>query len=135
MSVLRRAHDAPEFPTGTATPDRREPTDPAARPEAVPDVKRPLRRTRAGSAYVAACVCALLLAALIVFVAQNTSTVAISFLMLHGQFPLAVALLAAAVGGAALSLIVAATRILQLRHITRRQHRGLTRPGNDRPLS
>jgi uncharacterized integral membrane protein len=55
-------------------------------------------------------------------VAQNTASVKISFFALEGQISLALALLIAGVGGAIVSMAVAATRILQLRRMVRRGH-------------
>jgi uncharacterized integral membrane protein len=74
-----------------------------------------LPRTRAGTAWVLACVAAVALLALIVFITQNLHLVEVSFLGWHGQFPLVVALLAAALIGSVLTLILGSTRILQLR--------------------
>jgi uncharacterized integral membrane protein len=70
-----------------------------------------------------ACVAVFLLIALIIFVAQNSGSVEVSFLSLHGRFSLAVALLAAAAAGCVLTLVIGTTRILQLRRIVRRRHR------------
>jgi len=74
-----------------------------------------LPRTRAGTAWVLAFLAAVALLALIVFITQNLHPVEVSFLGWHGQFPLAVALLAAALIGSVLTLILGSTRILQLR--------------------
>jgi len=72
-------------------------------------------RTRAGTAWVLAFLAAVALLALIVFITQNLHPVEVSFLGWHGQFPLAVALLAAALIGSVITLILGSTRILQLR--------------------
>lgn len=80
-------------------------------------------RTRAGTTWVLACIAALVLIALIVFLAQNSGATKISFFSLHGRFPLAVALLAAAVAGCLLTLMIGSTRILQLRRVVRRRRR------------
>jgi uncharacterized integral membrane protein len=84
---------------------------------------------------VIACVAVLVLIALIIFVAQNSGSVEVSFLSLHGRFSLAVALLAAVAAGSALTLVLGTTRILQLRHfVRRRQHGELTaHPRAERP--
>jgi uncharacterized integral membrane protein len=82
-----------------------------------------LPRTRAGTAWVLACVAAVALLALIVFITQNVHPVEVSFLGWHGQFPLAVALLAAALIGTVLTLILGSTRILQLRRTAVRSRR------------
>ncbi|GAA2516078.1 lipopolysaccharide assembly protein LapA domain-containing protein [Winogradskya humida] len=62
------------------------------------------------------------LVVLIIFVAQNTGGVQISFLWMQGQIPIAVALLIAGVAGAAVAMAVAAARIIQLRRLVRRGH-------------
>src|SRR4051794_34590368 len=74
-----------------------------------------LPRTRAGTAWVLACAGAVALLALIVFITQNLHLVEVSFLGWHGQFPLVVALLSAALIGSVLTVILGSTRILQLR--------------------
>jgi uncharacterized integral membrane protein len=58
---------------------------------------------------------------LIVFVAQNTGTVRLSFLWMQGQIPLALAILIAGVCGALVAMAVAAARIIQLRKLVRRR--------------
>ncbi|WP_052337166.1 lipopolysaccharide assembly protein LapA domain-containing protein [Nocardioides alkalitolerans] len=107
---------APTPPTEPAPPA--EPAAPAApakssrgsrRSEARPE------RTRAGAIWVGVGVATLLLVALLIFVAQNTRSVTISFLWFEGQAPLAVALLAAGVGVGLVSLLIGTVRIAQLR--------------------
>jgi uncharacterized integral membrane protein len=82
-----------------------------------------LPRTRAGTAWVLACGAAVALLALIVFITQNLHPVEVSFLGWHRQFPLAVALMAAALIGSVLTLILGSTRILQLRRTALRSRR------------
>lgn len=85
--------------------------------------KDPLRRSRTGGAWVGVVAAAVLLILLVVFIAQNTDDVHISFLWIDGQAPLAVALLIAAVIGIALTAVVGTLRIWQLRRRVRRtQH-------------
>ena len=79
--------------------------------------------TRTGAAWFGICVAALLSVVLIVFMAQNTGRVEVSFLWMHGTLPLALALLIAAVGAAILTMVVGAARITQLRRLSRRQDR------------
>ncbi|MGH3678959.1 MAG: LapA family protein [Natronosporangium sp.] len=57
---------------------------------------------------------------LIVFLLQNTGSVEVTFLWLHGSLPLAIALLIAAVGAALLTMMVGVARITQLRRRLRR---------------
>lgn len=118
MLKLHRRSQAP--PPSPAMPD------PAPAARAVPATSAPVHtppRTRAGTTWVLACIAALVLIALIVFLAQNAGATKISFFSLHGRFPLAVALLAAAVAGCLLTLMVGSTRILQLRMVVRRRRR------------
>ena len=103
------------------------PADPAGTPGSVaPTALRAsgaLPRTRAGTAWVLACVAAVGLLALIVFITQNLHPVEVSFLGWHGQFPLVVAVLAAALIGSVLTLVLGSTRILQLRRTATRSRR------------
>lgn len=60
------------------------------------------------------------LIALIIFIVQNSQRVQVSFVTLHGHISLALSLLAAAVLGALFVLCLGAVRIVQLRHLARR---------------
>jgi len=128
VSILRRDRRR----AAESAPSR---SNPVLREE-VPRAGSPIPpRTRAGATWVIACVAVLVLIALIIFVAQNSGSVEVSFLSLHGRFSLAVALLAAVAAGSALTLALGTTRILQLRHfVRRRQHGELTaHPLAERP--
>jgi uncharacterized integral membrane protein len=57
--------------------------------------------------------------ALVDFLVQNTHLVRIEFFSVSGRVPTAVALLAAALAGAAVVLVVGVSRIGQLRHSMR----------------
>ena len=105
---------------------------PAAGPEVPPPnaavtgaVSRPGRppRTRTSAAWLGICIAALLFVVLIIFMLQNTGSVEVTFLGLHGNLPLAMALLIAAVGAALLTMVVGAARITQLRLLSRRDRR------------
>jgi uncharacterized integral membrane protein len=91
-----------------------EPTAPS------PPTKDPLRRSRTSGAFVALVLLGLLLVLLVIFIAQNTQDVHVSFLAWDGTTPLAVALLIAAVGGILVSAIAGLLRIWQLRRRVRR---------------
>jgi len=80
---------------------------------------RPVPRTRMGAAWIGICTATVVFAALIVFMLQNTRSVDISFLGLHGTLPLAVALFIAMVGGILLALVFGTARITQLRRLAR----------------
>jgi uncharacterized integral membrane protein len=113
---LNQTRTAPSDPPTTEAPPRL--ADP---PVAAPATRVP--RTRTGAAWFGICVAALLFVVLIVFMLQNTRSVEVSFLGMHGSLPLALALLVAAVGAAILTMMVGAARITQLRRLSRRQHR------------
>ncbi len=72
-------------------------------------------RSRAGAVWVAICIAALVLVALIIFMLQNTQPVLVSFLGMQGTVPLALALLIAGVGVGIIALIIGTVRIAQLR--------------------
>ena len=115
-SDLRRTRNVPSDPP-TALPA----PSPAESPATSPASRVP--RTRTGAAWFGICVAALLFVVLIVFMLQNTRRVQVSFLGMHGNLPLAMALLVAAVGAAILTMVVGAARITQLRRLSRRQRR------------
>jgi uncharacterized integral membrane protein len=97
-----------------------------ARPAPAAGVPQPhrIRRTRSGSAWVAAALFAVVLLLLLIFILQNGRTVAVSFFGATGHLPLGVALLLAAVLGVLLVIIPGTARIIQLR-MTARRHRRL----------
>jgi uncharacterized integral membrane protein len=104
-----------ERPAGTPDAVTSEPDLTPAQPDAA---RVAHTRTSAVWAGVWAGVLALIL--LIVFIAQNTASVEISFFALEGRIPLALALLIGGVAGAVIAMAVAAARILQLRRLVRR---------------
>lgn len=115
MSVLHRNRNAPAEPAVTAPPQAK-----AQPPATAPD--RPAARTRTSAAWLGACLAAAVLAVLIVFMLQNTGSVEVSFLWMHGSVPLAIALLIAGVGASLLTMMVGAARITQLRRRIRQGH-------------
>jgi uncharacterized integral membrane protein len=80
----------------------------------------PLRRSRTSSAWISVVLLAVVLVVLIVFIAQNTQRVEVSFFGWNGQTPLAVALMIAAAGGLILAAIAATMRVWQIRRRVRR---------------
>ncbi|HET9093781.1 MAG TPA: lipopolysaccharide assembly protein LapA domain-containing protein [Solirubrobacteraceae bacterium] len=108
--------ELPDDPAG-----RREPEEAASTPAAEP-IGAP-RRTNTGRVWVALAVATVLLILLIIFLAENNRSVTISFLGAHGHLSLALALLIAAVVGAAVTLLAGTARILQLRLEVRRHRR------------
>ncbi|MHA6759003.1 lipopolysaccharide assembly protein LapA domain-containing protein [Streptacidiphilus sp. PAMC 29251] len=113
--------EQPVPPTPTTAPT--QPIAPDAGPAHEPTVKhgRGLPRTRTGTAWASIVTAVLLLILLVIFIAQNTHPVDVSFLMLHGRFPLAVALLAAVAGGALVAVIGGTLRMVQLRRAVPRR--------------
>lgn len=77
--------------------------------------------TKTGIAFSALIAGAIVLILLLVFILENTESVQVSLFGVSGRVPLGVALLLAAIGGALLTGIVGAARIVQLRrHVKRR---------------
>jgi uncharacterized integral membrane protein len=103
-----------------------QPTDrPADQPTDQPTDRpadRPAAHTRISAVWLGICLAAAVLVVLIIFLLQNTGSVEVSFLWLHGSLPLAIALLIAGVGAALLTMIVGTARITQLRRRFRRTH-------------
>jgi putative membrane protein len=106
VSVLHRKQNVPADASVTAPPE-------AASGGRVP-------RTRTGAAWLGICTAAIALVVLIVFMLQNTGSVEVTFLWMHGSVPLALALLTAGVGVAITAMAVGEARIGQLRRVARR---------------
>lgn len=121
MSVMHRNRTAPE--ESAATTPSQDVTRPLAtvQPSATAPI-RPAARTRTSAAWLGICLAAVVLVLLIVFMLQNTGSVEVSLLWMHGSVPLALALLIAAVGAAVLTMMVGVARITQLRHRFRQRH-------------
>jgi uncharacterized integral membrane protein len=117
MSVKQPDHGEPG-PADIAAPAT-EPVDAPQAPAARPQPTVP--RTRWSEAWVGICVAALTLVSLIVFMLQNTRSVEVTFLWMHGTLPLALALLIAGVGSAVLAMAFGVARITQLRRLARRR--------------
>jgi uncharacterized integral membrane protein len=84
-----------------------------------------VERTRTSSTWVSISIAIVFLVLLIIFIAQNDRKVPLHFLGASGVVSEALALVAAAVAGAALVLAVGAARILQLRLGGRRHNRAV----------
>jgi lipopolysaccharide assembly protein A len=106
------------------TPEQTPAQEPPA--EQAPAEQTP-RATNAGRVWIALAVATVLLALLIIFIAENSRSVTISFLGASGHISLALALLVAAVVGAAVTLLAGTARILQLRLEVRRHKRASRR--------
>ena len=135
MSFSRDPDPQIETAAAAETPDATE-TQPVADPgvgpgggEAAAAGTRPGRHERAprqtfaGRVWVAIGVAAVLLVLLIIFIAENSRRVTISFLGLHGHISEALALLIAVVVGIAITLLVGSARIVQLSLQVRRERK------------
>ena len=110
--------------TETPEPAAEAPAEPAAaEPSPAAPTDDPLRRSRTSGAWVSVVIATVLLILLVVFIAQNTQRVEITFLGWDGTAPLSVALLIAAVAGVTLTAVAGSLRILQLRRRVRRERR------------
>jgi uncharacterized integral membrane protein len=89
---------------------------------------KPPRQTVAGRVWVSIGFAVVLLVLLIIFIAENSRDVTISFLGANGTLSLALAMLIAAVAGALITLLVGTTRILQLRREVHRQNKATKPP-------
>jgi uncharacterized integral membrane protein len=89
-------------------------------PHAAQSVSRPAAaRSRIGGLWVAAVAFALVLLLLMIFVLQNGQSAEVSFLGAHGNLPMGVALLLAAIFGVLLVALPGTARIMQLRILGR----------------
>lgn len=98
---------------------------PAPSPSSPPAPPAPpaVRATRAGRAWVGIIVGIVVLALLLVFVFQNLHDTTIHFFSVTGSLPVALALIFAAIAGAAVVLLVGSVRIIQLRRHVRASYR------------
>lgn len=106
---------------GRTTPQPDPATTEEAEPVREPPGKDPLRGSLTGRAWFAVVALGVVLVLLIIFIAQNTRTVTVSFLGFEGRAPLAVALLIATVAGLFLAAVAGTLRIWQLRRRVRRE--------------
>ena len=123
------SHSAPgSAPGPTTTGTTPPPAEPGAQPQgAVPAGERTPQRgeiphTRTAVAFNALIAGTIVLILLLVFILENTQSVKISYFGAGGHIALGVALLIAAIGGALLTGLVGAARIVQLRRRVRRRH-------------
>jgi putative membrane protein len=113
MSALHRTRATTA--NRTVPPAAATPTEPAS---PAPNTRVP--GTRVSAAWIGVCAATLLLVVLIVFMLQNTGSVQVTFLWMHGTLPLALALLIAGVGVAIVAMVIGTARITQLRRLSGR---------------
>lgn len=107
----------PAPPPQTAPATEPAHTPPAASATPTDD---PLRGSRTSGLWATVIALGLVLLLLIIFVAQNTQKVNVSFLGWDGQTPLAVALMIATAAGLFIAAVAGSLRILQLRRRVKR---------------
>ena len=114
--MTNEAHLPPNQPAGSAdvaaTPGRLTPS--ARRP------KSALRFTRIAAFWWALTAGVIFLLILLIFIAQNTNSIAMHFLGWDWSLPIGVAFLLSAVCGAAIAVLAGAARIVQLRHAAKK---------------
>jgi uncharacterized integral membrane protein len=103
----------PSAPQPTTTGPSEAPTHPGAQAK--------IPRSRMGGVWVALVVAAVVLLLLLIFVLQNGQRADVSFIGAHGNLPMGVALLLAAVFGVLLVALPGIARIIQLRMLDRRR--------------
>ena len=107
-----------------STPPPGEPTPVAPPPP--PPVKptdkevAEVKLTRAAALWTSLIFGLLILTILLVFIAQNTDSASFAFFGWHWSLPLGVAILLAAVCGSAITVLVGAARIFQLRRAAKK---------------
>lgn len=79
--------------------------------------------TRAGMVWTATVAGLIMLVLLIIFIVQNQDQVTLKYFGLSAEVSLGLALFIAAVAGGILAAIAGAVRIIQLRHMARKNHR------------
>lgn len=88
-----------------------------------------IRSTRVSAWWTGVITAAVLLVALLIFIAQNSHTVSVHYLGLQGQVSLAIALLLSAVAAVLVVAVPGTARILQLRHALKKNaHNTLSSP-------
>ena len=117
--------NTPQAPPQSAAPPEQAQPGPVPPPQAAPPPppQHRIKRTRTGGIWVAVGFFAVVLLLLLIFILQNGTDVSVSYLGMHGHFPLGVALLLAAVCGVLLVVLAGTARIAQLRATARRHRR------------
>lgn len=105
----------PHYGAPAPNPDLAPAADQPSGPAPGMDERGKVKRGRVSAIWIGLIIAAILLIALLIFIAQNSRTVVIHFLGLSGHISLAVAILAAAVVGVLVPAIPGTARIIQLR--------------------
>ncbi|HLK00710.1 MAG TPA: lipopolysaccharide assembly protein LapA domain-containing protein [Streptosporangiaceae bacterium] len=118
------AQDGEPAPAPGSGSPQSQPPSPAGEAEAAEkSAEAVVARTRLSGLWAAIGFFAIVLVFLLIFIVQNDTKVNISYLGVHGQLTLAIAMLSAALAGIVLTLLAGTARILQLRAAARRKAR------------
>jgi lipopolysaccharide assembly protein A len=111
-----------QAPAPAPQPDAQQPPAPQ-QPQPQQPPHHTIKHTRISGLWFAVAFFAVVLLFLLVFILQNERKVDISYLGAHGQLPLGVALLFAAVCGVLLAILAGAARMAQLHSVARKHRR------------
>lgn len=129
---LEVVHDTMPADAALSMPDAALSMPDAERTQETTATDHIVRRSLAGTIWVAVVVFAIILIALLIFIVQNSQEVSIHFVTARGHLSLAVAMLFAAVAGVLLVAIPSGLRVLQLRRSHRRGTKTRVRHGKSR---
>lgn len=107
-------------PTGTWNPAAAAPDPPVAGESGSSGNLTAKKHSRAGAAWVALVVAAVVMIFLLIFIVQNSDPAQVRYFGFEGTLPLGVAMLFAAIAGALTAGLLGTVRILQLRARARR---------------
>lgn len=110
---------APWDPASTADPTM-SPAPPTSSTDGAGGAAPTKKHSRAGAAWVALVVAAIVMIFLLIFIVQNSDPVQVRYFGIEGTLPLGVAMLFAAIAGALTAGLLGTVRILQLRARARR---------------
>lgn len=123
---------SPDFPEptphtpDTPLPEAGKPAEPDKTPATKGKATEP-KLTRAGALWSALILGFLVLIVLLIFIAQNTDPVPLTFLGWHWSLPTGVAILGAAVAGGLLTVAAGSARIFQLRRAAKKNFKAAQR--------
>jgi uncharacterized integral membrane protein len=105
---------SPAVPAQPLPPEQLQPPAPPGI-----DEKGHVRRTKVSAIWIGLIATAIVLIALLIFIAQNSGSVTVHYFGANARVPLAVALLLSAVAGLLIAAIPGTVRILQLRRVVK----------------
>ncbi len=122
------SRDQTTTPVPAQSASQPAPVQPApAQPAPGMNQKGKVRRTRASAWWIGVIIAAVILVALLIFIAQNSAKVTLHYLGMQGQVSLAIALVLAAIAGVLLVAIPGTARVIQLRRALKKNVNSTTR--------